>query len=175
MEDARASIKNRKERNKYVGIRVANLTAFHTFSVSTATNATSHEKMFTYLRRSFNKLSLPIGLTKPGPVLMKNHVRAIKFGPKDLTKKYCQNSRNPTEETILNLISSKPFFLNYSKKIREEKLSAFQLTVNSPRDFVKIVKNARYKIVHLCGTVRSAITDEDKAEVLVTTLLSKLS
>lgn len=47
----------------------------------TATNSTPHERMFTHTRRSFNGRSLPTWLSHPGPVLMRNHVRANKYEP----------------------------------------------------------------------------------------------
>ncbi|XP_046407451.1 uncharacterized protein LOC124172088 [Ischnura elegans] len=47
----------------------------------TSTNATPHERMFTHPRRSFNGRSLPTWLTKPGQVLMKNHLRHSKYDP----------------------------------------------------------------------------------------------
>lgn len=47
----------------------------------TATNATPHEKLFTYPRRSPNGDSLPSWLSTPGPVLVKKHVRISKTDP----------------------------------------------------------------------------------------------
>ncbi|GFY21846.1 putative retrovirus-related pol polyprotein from transposon opus [Trichonephila clavipes] len=46
-----------------------------------ATNATPHERMFFHPRRSNNGCSIPTWLTKPGPVLMKNQMRANKYEP----------------------------------------------------------------------------------------------
>lgn len=46
----------------------------------TATNATPHEKLFTYPRRSPNGDSLPSWLT-PGPILVKKNVRSSKTDP----------------------------------------------------------------------------------------------
>ncbi|XP_045457834.1 uncharacterized protein LOC123668084 [Melitaea cinxia] len=46
----------------------------------TATNATPHEKLFTYPRRSPNGDSLPSWLT-PGPILLKKNVRSSKTDP----------------------------------------------------------------------------------------------
>ena len=45
----------------------------------TATNATPHERLFNYNRRTSNGCSLPAWLTKPGPILLKRHVRASKY------------------------------------------------------------------------------------------------
>ncbi|KAG8180968.1 hypothetical protein JTE90_024717 [Oedothorax gibbosus] len=45
----------------------------------TATNVTPHERLFTYSRRSNDGRSLPDWLIKPGPVLMRNHVRENKY------------------------------------------------------------------------------------------------
>ncbi|GFT76014.1 pro-Pol polyprotein [Trichonephila clavipes] len=47
----------------------------------TATNATPHERMFSHPRRSHNGCSIPTWLTKTGPVLMKNQMRANKYEP----------------------------------------------------------------------------------------------
>ncbi|GFV40286.1 putative retrovirus-related pol polyprotein from transposon opus [Trichonephila clavipes] len=47
----------------------------------TATNATPHERMFSHPRRSHNGCSIPTWLTKPGPVLIKNQMRANKYEP----------------------------------------------------------------------------------------------
>lgn len=47
----------------------------------TATNATPHERLFSHARRSYNGRSLPTWLSNPGPVLMRNHVRANKYEP----------------------------------------------------------------------------------------------
>ncbi|GFT05384.1 putative retrovirus-related pol polyprotein from transposon opus [Trichonephila clavipes] len=56
-------------------------TALHSICslLCTATNATSHERMFSHPRRSHNGCSIPTWLTKPGPVLMKNQMRANKY------------------------------------------------------------------------------------------------
>ena len=47
----------------------------------TATNATPHERFFSFNRRSESGTTLPSWLTSPGPVLMKNNVRHSKFDP----------------------------------------------------------------------------------------------
>ncbi|GFR73784.1 Pro-Pol polyprotein [Elysia marginata] len=47
----------------------------------TETNATPHERMFLYSRRSTNVNSLPSWLLSPGPVYLKRHVRASKYDP----------------------------------------------------------------------------------------------
>ena len=47
----------------------------------TATNATPHERLFSYNRKSETGTTLPSWLTTPGPVLMKNNVRHSKFDP----------------------------------------------------------------------------------------------
>ena len=47
----------------------------------TATNATPHERMFTYTRKTSSGSSLPVWLTNPGTVLLKQHVRASKYDP----------------------------------------------------------------------------------------------
>ncbi|GFY06658.1 putative retrovirus-related pol polyprotein from transposon opus [Trichonephila clavipes] len=58
-------------------------TALHSIRslLCTATNATPHERMFSHPRRSHNACSIPTWLTKPGPVLMKNQMRANKYEP----------------------------------------------------------------------------------------------
>ncbi|GFU87937.1 retrovirus-related Pol polyprotein from transposon 17.6 [Trichonephila clavipes] len=58
-------------------------TALHSIRslLCTATNATPHERMFSHPRRSHNSCSIPTWLTKPGPVLMKNQMRANKYEP----------------------------------------------------------------------------------------------
>ena len=47
----------------------------------TATNATPHERMFLYQRKSSSGSSLPSWLSSPGPVLLKRSVRHSKFEP----------------------------------------------------------------------------------------------
>ena len=47
----------------------------------TATNATPHERMFAYNRRSPSGTSLPTWLTSPGPVLLRKHARSSKYDP----------------------------------------------------------------------------------------------
>ena len=47
----------------------------------TETNATPHERMFQYTRRSTNSNSLPSWLLTPGPVYLKRHVRTSKYDP----------------------------------------------------------------------------------------------
>ena len=47
----------------------------------TATNATPHERLFNYARRSTNGVSLPSWLMNPGSVLLKRHVRVRKDEP----------------------------------------------------------------------------------------------
>lgn len=47
----------------------------------TATNATPHERLFTYQRRSSSGQSLPTWLSDPGTVLLKRHVRQSKYEP----------------------------------------------------------------------------------------------
>ncbi|GFT30801.1 retrovirus-related Pol polyprotein from transposon gypsy [Trichonephila clavipes] len=58
-------------------------TALHSIRslLCTATNATPHERVFSHPRRSHNGCSIPTWLTKPGPVLMKNQMRANKYEP----------------------------------------------------------------------------------------------
>lgn len=58
-------------------------TALHSIRslLCTATNITPHERLFSYSRRSSNGRSLPDWLTKPGPVLLRNHVRENKYQP----------------------------------------------------------------------------------------------
>ncbi|GFX32206.1 hypothetical protein TNCV_1673141 [Trichonephila clavipes] len=62
-------------------------TALHSIRswLCTATNATPHERMFSHPRRSHNCCSIPTWLTKPGPVLMKNQMRANKYEPRRKT------------------------------------------------------------------------------------------
>ena len=47
----------------------------------TATNATPHERFFSFNRRSESGTTLPSWLTSPGPVFIKNNVRNSKFDP----------------------------------------------------------------------------------------------
>uniref|UniRef100_A0A5S6QJD3 Integrase catalytic domain-containing protein n=1 Tax=Trichuris muris TaxID=70415 RepID=A0A5S6QJD3_TRIMR len=47
----------------------------------TATNATPHERMFSFARRSTMGTSLPTWLSHPGPALLKKHVRSSKADP----------------------------------------------------------------------------------------------
>jgi len=47
----------------------------------TATNATPHERMFVFPRKSSSGTSLPSWLTYPGPVLLRKHVRTHKSDP----------------------------------------------------------------------------------------------
>lgn len=47
----------------------------------TSVNATPHERMFIYSRRSPSGESVPTWLLSPGPVLIKKHVRHSKFDP----------------------------------------------------------------------------------------------
>ena len=47
----------------------------------TATNATPHERLFTYQRRSTSGTSVPTWLTAPGLVLLKRQERKSKFDP----------------------------------------------------------------------------------------------
>lgn len=47
----------------------------------TQTNATPHERMFLFTRRSTSGTSLPSWLLTPGPVYLKRHVRSSKYDP----------------------------------------------------------------------------------------------
>ena len=47
----------------------------------TATNATPHERLFSYNRRSTSGTSLPTWLSSPGPVLLKRNARSSKYDP----------------------------------------------------------------------------------------------
>ena len=47
----------------------------------TATNATPHERLFSYQRKTSSGHSMPTWLTTPGPVLVKRHVRNSKYDP----------------------------------------------------------------------------------------------
>lgn len=49
--------------------------------LSTATNTTPHERLFQYQRKTSSGHSVPTWLTKPGPVLVKRHVRHSKYDP----------------------------------------------------------------------------------------------
>ena len=49
--------------------------------ISTATNSTPHERMFTFQRRTSSGVSLPSWLSSPGPVLLRRHVRQSKYEP----------------------------------------------------------------------------------------------
>ena len=47
----------------------------------TATNATPHERLFSFQRKSTSGQSMPTWLTKPGPIFLQRHVRNSKFEP----------------------------------------------------------------------------------------------
>ena len=47
----------------------------------TATNATLHERLFDYARRSSTGTAIPSWLCEPGPVLLRRHVRTSKTDP----------------------------------------------------------------------------------------------
>ena len=47
----------------------------------TATNATPHERLFSYQRKTSSGHSMPTWLTTPGPVLVKRHLRNSKYDP----------------------------------------------------------------------------------------------
>ena len=47
----------------------------------TATNATSHKRLFTYKRRSSFGVSVPTWLSSPGPVFFRRHARSSKYEP----------------------------------------------------------------------------------------------
>ena len=49
--------------------------------VCTATNETPHESMFRHNRRTTSGYSLPVWLTKPGPILIKRNARSSKYEP----------------------------------------------------------------------------------------------
>ena len=49
--------------------------------ISTSTNETPHERMFSYQRRSSTGESIPSWLSEPGKVLLKKHVRQSKYDP----------------------------------------------------------------------------------------------
>ena len=49
--------------------------------LNVTTNATPHERLFTYNRRSSTGASVPSWLCQPGPVLLKRQVRASKTDP----------------------------------------------------------------------------------------------
>ena len=49
--------------------------------ISTSTNATPHERLLNYQRRSSSGTSVPSWLNKPGPVLLRKHVRNSKYDP----------------------------------------------------------------------------------------------
>ena len=59
------------------------LNALHSIRslICTATNATPHECMFSYQRKSTSGVFIPSWLTTPGPVLFKQHIRDSKFDP----------------------------------------------------------------------------------------------
>ena len=46
-----------------------------------ATNATPHERLFSYQKRTPSGHSLPTWLSTPGPVLLRRHVQARKYEP----------------------------------------------------------------------------------------------
>ncbi|XP_059810217.1 uncharacterized protein LOC132383332, partial [Hypanus sabinus] len=45
----------------------------------TSTNATPHERLFSFPRKSVTGTTLPVWLTSPGPVLLRKHVRSNKY------------------------------------------------------------------------------------------------
>ncbi|XP_059819340.1 uncharacterized protein LOC132390815 [Hypanus sabinus] len=47
----------------------------------TSTNATPHERLFSFPRKSVTGTTLPVWLTSPGPVLLRKHVRSNKYSP----------------------------------------------------------------------------------------------
>ncbi|XP_062909829.1 LOW QUALITY PROTEIN: uncharacterized protein LOC134349429 [Mobula hypostoma] len=47
----------------------------------TATNATLHERLFSFPRKSTTGTTLPSWLTSPGPVLLRKHARSNKYSP----------------------------------------------------------------------------------------------
>ena len=47
----------------------------------TATNATPHERLFHFTRRSTLGVSIPTWLSAPGPVFSKRHLRSSKYDP----------------------------------------------------------------------------------------------
>ena len=47
----------------------------------TATNEVPHDRLFNFHRRTSSGCSLPVWLTKPGPVFLKRHVRNSKYEP----------------------------------------------------------------------------------------------
>ena len=47
----------------------------------TATNATPHERLFNYARRSSTGIAIPSWLCEPGPVLLRRHIRTSKTDP----------------------------------------------------------------------------------------------
>ena len=47
----------------------------------TATNATPHERLFSFQRKSISGQAMPTWLTTPGPILLQRHVRNSKFEP----------------------------------------------------------------------------------------------
>lgn len=47
--------------------------------ISTSTNATPHERMFSFQRRTSSGMALPSWLTVPGPVFLKRHARSSKY------------------------------------------------------------------------------------------------
>ena len=49
--------------------------------LSTATNETPHERLFSFSRRSTSGTAIPTWLSSPGPVLLKRHVRHDKNEP----------------------------------------------------------------------------------------------
>ena len=49
--------------------------------ISTSTNCTPHERMFAFKRRTSTGTSVPTWLSRPGPVLLKRHVRLSKYDP----------------------------------------------------------------------------------------------
>ncbi|XP_059827980.1 uncharacterized protein LOC132395420 [Hypanus sabinus] len=47
----------------------------------TSTNATPHERLFSFPRKSVTGTTLPVWLMSPGPVLLRRHVRSNKYSP----------------------------------------------------------------------------------------------
>jgi len=49
--------------------------------ISTTTNCTPHERLFSFQRRPSTGTSVPSWLSSPGPVLLKRHARSSKYEP----------------------------------------------------------------------------------------------
>ena len=84
--------------------------------ICTSTNATPHERLFNYQRRSTCGQSVPSWLLSPGPVLVKRHVRSSKYDPLvdeaellEANPQYAHVRLNNGRETTVSLRDLAPY------------------------------------------------------------------